>query len=173
MANFDVSYAWIMTSEDPTYHYAMVPDPPPGAHAISGINSHSFPSEFAAINAVPQADRGPAVRNFYQTKFWNQWYAALATDDLAKRVFDEAVNGGPGTAVFMLQRAVNTLLPEDAQINVDGGWGSNTVGAANYCDQPTLVANFITARITHYKAIASGNPTLASDLPEWIARAER
>lgn len=171
MSDFPTCFDWMMDNEDPQREYETVPDAPPGAFSISGINSHAFPAQFEAINAIPQAQRGPSIQSFYLTEFWNQWFQQLATNDVAKRVFDEAVNGGAETAVRILQVAINTLITEP--IAIDGGWGSNTVAAANGCDQASLTKSFIAVRCAHYRSIAAANPNLAKYLPEWLERAEK
>ena len=166
MANFQVSYSWMMDNEDAPRAYSTVPDV--GGQAISGINSASYPEEFSTINALPQSERGPAVEQFYQTHFWNQWYAQIASDEVAKRVFDSAVNMGPATAVKLLQEAVDAL---GGSLTVDGGWGPMTVIAVNACDAGTLVSEFKAQRCSHYQAIVAKNPASQRYLSAWMARA--
>ena len=125
----------------------------------------STPAQFARIALIPQSQRGPFIQNFYQIEFWNKWLAQIVSDEVAKRVFDEAVNAGQGTAVKILQTALNT--------EVDELWGPNTVAAANAAQESSLVSGFIAARIQHYKDIAKDNPAEAKYLPSWIARAEK
>jgi lysozyme family protein len=115
MADWDTAYNWMMDNEDSTRACAQVPDSPPGAFAISGINSASYPAEFAAIAAAPQAEREPLVQQFYENKFWNQWYAQVISDDVGKRVFDFAVNGGSVASVRCLQQAVNAVAAPGAR----------------------------------------------------------
>ena len=62
MADFLISYEWMLNNEDAAHSYAVVPDAPPGAHAISGINSSAFPSQFETIAALPQNQRGPPYK---------------------------------------------------------------------------------------------------------------
>jgi lysozyme family protein len=162
----------MLSNEDPAHAYAVVPDAPPGAHAISGINSAAFPSQFEAIEALQQNQRGPAVQNFYQTQFWNKWFAQLVSDEVAKRVFDASVNMGPGTAVNLLQQAVNDSSPATV-LNEDGQWGPKTVGAANACDPVALVTAFKGARAFHYECIVKANPADEKYLAGWLARAEK
>lgn len=173
MADFLVSYNWMMDNEDRARQYKTVPDPPPGSFAISGINSAAYPNQFAVINALAQSARGSEVQNFYQTQFWNQWFNQLLSDDVAKRVFDEAVNAGPGTAVKVLQQAVNQIVT--TPIAVDGGWGPNTLAAVNGCVAVALVSQVQQARLAHYQAIVAANPSDAKYLgtqqnpgPWWI-----
>jgi lysozyme family protein len=172
VADFLISYEWMLNNEDAAHSYAVVPDAPPGAHAISGINSSSFPSQFEAIQAIPQNQRGPAVQNFYQTQFWSKWFQQLTSDEVAKRVFDASVNMGGGTAVHLLQQAVNDSSPATV-LNEDGLWGPKTVGAVNACDPVTLVAAFKSARAFHYECIVKANPQDEKYLAGWIARAEK
>lgn len=162
MADFLTAYNWMMDNEDRGRQYKMVPDAPPGAFAISGINSVAYPSQFAAINTIPQPQRGSAVQSFYQTEFWNTWFTQLLSDDVAKRVFDSAVNMGPGTAVKLLQQAINQIVT--TPIAVDGGWGPATVGAANGCVAVALVGQFQQSRLAHYQAIVAKNPAASQYL---------
>lgn len=173
MASFEIAYNWTMDNEDRGRQYKTVPDAPPGAQAISGINSAAYPNQFAVINALAQTERGPEIQEFYQTQFWNQWFSQLLSDDVAKRVFDSAVNMGPGTAVKILQEAINVF--KTPPLDVDGGWGPNTVAGANSVLSSALVPAFQQERLEHYKAIVAANPSDAKYLgtkqlpgPWWI-----
>ena len=185
MSSFDVAFQFLMDNEDAARAYAEVPDAPPGAHAISGINSAKWPFEYKIIANIPQGnpDRATLVEAFYRQYFWENtpnggsWYAQLTSDEVAKRVFDAAVNAGSVAAVKCLQEAVNFdceyhMCPH-AQILVDGCWGPVTVEAANNCDPVDLVSAFQQARIAHYKALVAANPADAVYLAAWAARAER
>lgn len=178
MADPSVCIAFVLQNEDRPLLHATVPDLPgqwvtqngvrtwSGAHAISGINSAAFPAQYAAIAAIPQAERGPAVENFYQIEEWSVWYAQLATDEAAERILDMAVNSGEGHAVKTAQQAVNSL--GGPQIAVDGCWGPNTVGAINACDQDAFVVAFRAAHVAHLEEFDADNPAL----PQLIARAQ-
>jgi len=175
MANFLTAFQWMIQNEDSQQACTIVPDATPAGatgpcYAISGINSGSWPSEYASIAALPQGSRLPAVRDFYQAHFWNNWFAQLVSDDLAQRVFDFSVNGGAGAAVQTLQKAVNAL---GGSVKVDGGWGPLTLAAVNAADQTALLQAFIAARVAHYKAIVAANPSDGQFLSAWIARAQR
>jgi lysozyme family protein len=144
----------MMDNEDRQRACKTVPDPTasdPNAQAISGINSAAYPGQFAAIEALPQTQRGPAVEQFYRMTFWNKWFDQLTSDDIAKRVLDAAVNMGPVTAVKILQQAVGSVI--------DGTWGPNTVAAVNADDN--AVPEFQIARLAHYQQIVQNNPAEA------------
>jgi lysozyme family protein len=128
-----------------------------------------WPQQYATIAALPQDARLTAVQDFYQQSYWNNWYAQLVSDELAKRVFDFGVNGGSGTAVQTLQKAVNAL---GGSLTVDGGWGPMTLAAVNAADQAALVQAFIAARVAHYMAIVAGNPVDQKYLKGWLMRAQ-
>lgn len=165
MADFKTAFAWMMDNEDPHGLCAIIPDAPPGAHAISGINSAAFPSDFAAIAAIDQLNRAPSIQRFYQLHFWNRWFDQLDSDEVAKRVFDAAVNMGARTAVKLLQGAIGGSLP------VDGTWGPNTVAAANSMASDALVIAFKAERVQHYADIVEANPGYEKYLREWTERA--
>jgi type VI secretion system secreted protein VgrG len=174
MADFTVAFQWAMQFEDPLMGCAQVPDAAPAGavgpcYAISGINSGAWPTQFASIAALAQGTRSSAVESFYQAEFWNNWFAQMVSDDVAKRVFDFGVNAGSGTSVKTLQQAVNAL---GAKVTVDGGWGPLTLAAANAASSAALVHAFIAARVAHYQAIAAANPADAVYLKGWLKRAQ-
>jgi len=171
MADFKTCFDFMIQNEDPTLACEIVPDIPPGAHAISGINSAAYPADYAAIAALPQDQRLPAVTAFYQNNFWNKWIQVLTSNEVAMRVLDAAVNMGPGTAVKLLQTAVNAIYCPPQCIQVDGGWGPVTITAANGCEETELVEAFKNAREQHYRDIVAAKPEDAPYLPKWLARA--
>jgi hypothetical protein len=181
MASFEISYKWMQSQEDSQNEHAIVEDAAPKnytgplpCHAISGINSGAWPADYAAIAALPQDQRGPAVEAFYRARFWNRWYEQLGSDEVAKRVYDMAVNGGTGAAVEILQEASNDLrVYAGSQIAEDGRWGPRTLGAVNSCDQSALVGAFQQARVAYYQSVAAANPDKAKYLAGWTARALR
>lgn len=181
MASFDIAYDWMMDNEDAARKCASVPDPVAvrlddspeiqqakrTARAISGINSFSFPTDFAAIVAIDQASREPAVKRFYQLHFWNTYFEQLSSDEVAKRIFDEAVNAGSGTAVRLAQSAVGPSATKD------GVWGPITLAGINAAAPDAFVAAYKRARVLLYETIALKNPALAGNLEGWKARANK
>ena len=174
MASFDVCYDFMMDNEDPKREYAIVPDV--GGSAIAGVNSKDWPIQFQKIARLPADQRGPLVAIFYQQEFWNAWYAQLTSDEVAKRVFDAAVNCGPRTAIEILQRTINQIAlkmaaPGNHLLIVDEGWGPHTVESANALDPAGLVPAFCAERALHYQAIVAKNPADAKYLQAWLERA--
>lgn len=171
MSQFQPALDFVLDNEDRHRQYANVPDAPPGAHAVSGINSAAYPKQYADIVALPQSQRGQAVGNFYLTEFWNPLGAAgLNSQNLANRVLDQAVNGGLKTGGMLLQIAANTC---GASLVVDGNIGPNTIKVANGIDPCVLTAAFKSARINRYKSIVERNPADQKYLAQWLARASQ
>jgi lysozyme family protein len=162
MSDFATSLAWVLNFEDPMHQYATVPDAPPGAFAIAGVNSAAWPKDFATINALVPEWRAGAVAQFYREEFWNQWLEQIISDDVAKRVFDASVNMGSRVAVRLLQQSAGCA--------VDGEWGPITVETVN-ASPVMLVDNFIVNRCQHYRDIVAKNPADQKYLTGWLARA--
>ena len=171
MSTFAPALDFVLDNEDRERKYALVPDAPPGAHAISGINSAAYPEQFAQIAATPQAQRGPAIANFYLTEFWNPLgVSGINSQDVANRVLDQAVNGGLKSGGTLLQIAADAC---GSSLVIDGSIGPNTIKVINALDPAALLKAFQTARINHYKAIAAHNPADQKYLSEWLARASQ
>ena len=171
MSDFLPAYNFMMDNEDGARAYKQVPDV--GGSAISGINSHDYPTEFAAIAAIPQSERGLEVEKFYRASFWNKWFEQLPSQDLANRVFDASVNMGPGTAVRLLQEAVNNFRKVLPSITVDGAWGPITIDVVNNCWTEKFVISFQQVRAAYYLRIVDADPSKARYLHAWLARASK
>jgi lysozyme family protein len=178
MADFSTALAWTLEFEDPRHEYAKVPDDPPGAFAIAGVNSAAWPSEFEIIEQTPQAERAGPVAAFYQDEFWSQWLAQITSDEVTKRVFDAGVNMGKTVAAKLFQTAINEALTDPIRTppvpltGVDGVLGPQTVAAANQCVPAVLVQWFESVRCDHYEDIAAQDPTKGKYLAGWLTRAQ-
>lgn len=171
MSQFTPALNFVLDNEDFHRKYANVPDAPPGAYAISGINSSAYPEQYARIAAAPQAQRSPLIGDFYLTEFWTPLGAAGLNDqDTANRVLDQAVNGGLKTGGLLLQIAANAC---GASLVVDGSIGAHTLDVVNSLDSGKLLSAFKAARVNHYRAIAAHNPDDLKYLPEWLSRASK
>jgi lysozyme family protein len=168
VSEFSPALDYLLGWEDPKREYADVPDNK--GRVIAGINSLGYPDVYARIAAMAQADRAPAVANFYQQVFWNPlMLGQLDSQDVANRMLDMAVNSNTREAVLLLQRAVGDLQPG---IGVDGVMGPKTLLAANTCDAAQLLAAYRARRVGFYQQVASVHPEDAPYLPEWTRRAE-
>ena len=188
MAQFLPAYNYMMDSEDRLRKYLPVADPvrvKPGdppvvaaakqtAQAISGINSYTWPADFERILSCGPAARAYAVQQFYQSKYWTPLLLAQMNDQtVANCMLDDGVNQGDGTAVKLLQAAVNVVWtantsgPGPLYLDEDGAMGPLTVAGVNSCAAASLLLAFEMRRIADYERI--GGPDVAA----WVARAKR
>lgn len=171
MSQFQPALSFVLDNEDRLREYEAVPDAPVGAHAISGINSAAYPEQYAKVAAIPQSERGPAVSDFYESEFWNPLGAAgIASQDLANRVLDQAVNGGLKTGGMLLQTAANAC---GATLLIDGSIGPNTLSVVNSLDPDKLLVAFKQARVNHYNRVAARSVELRQYLKNWLTRASK
>jgi predicted peptidoglycan binding protein len=167
-ASYDVAFEWLMDSEDPARDCRAIEDAPPGAMAISGINSYMFPTTFHRLLAFPPSKRMPEVSRFYRGYFWEpSLLPQFESDEIAKRFFDASVNMGSQTATKLLQTALGGSLV------VDGVMGMDTLQAVNAELPGVIVRAFQDARAQHYRDIVEGNPADEKYLEGWLRRAER
>ncbi len=157
MADFLTCHEWTMGFEDPEHSYEPVPDVCPAGctqtrcWALAGINSGEFPVDYQYILSFPLKNRGSYVEAFYRAKFWDSYLEDLASNEIAKRVYDSGVNQGPGNAARFLQRAINEVAQKQ-MVDVDGVLGTLTVQNANMMDIDGLVVAFKQFRLEGYMA---------------------
>lgn len=175
LAQFPPALTYLLTWEDPAHLYAAVLDNN-GGEVISGVNSKSWPSDFALINSIAQPERGPAVANFYLARYWNPLLlGGLLSQDIANRVLAGAVNMGDQPDVKVLQEAINVL--HRGSVEEDGVMGPLTIAAANEADPEALLAALRTQLLARYQAIVAANPAdqkylgTAADPGPWWRRA--
>lgn len=171
MSQFPEALAYLLKFEDSRLTYATTSDN--RGQVIAGVNSAAFPQQFAFINSLPIDQRAQAVAGFYLSEFWKPLHlGGIESQDVANRVLDAAVNMGPGTAVKLLQSAVNRLFTSQAQsIAEDGRMGPLTLGAVNSRDADEVLAAFRAERSDYYRDLVAKNPDSAPYLKGWLARA--
>jgi lysozyme family protein len=168
VSQFQPGLSFLLNNEDPKHQYAAVPDI--GGFAIAGINSASWPSDYAKIAALPQSQRTQAVSDFYQFNFWNKMQiGGLVSQDVANRVLDMGVNAGAITGIKILQKALWAL--GCSGIIIDGILGTITIEAANSFDSDRLLASFRQTRLAYYQKIVDNNPQDQKYFTGWEARA--
>lgn len=109
-----------------------------------------------------------AVHDFYRSKFWNPLYENIASQSVATKIFDEAINLGV-EAVQCLQQA---LVACGYPIQIDGKFGGGTLNAVNTVGQKELMPRFVDALSGHYIAEAKKNPKKKTFLAGWLNRAK-
>lgn len=108
------------------------------------------------------------VKEFY-LQYWNQAKAGLLNSQtLANIYFDHAVNGGPGGAVLLLQKALNSI---GHALKVDGGFGEKTLAAVNGSNSAQLHDAFKVQRELHYRKLADNGDD--EFIKGWLSRLSR
>lgn len=99
---------------------------------------------------------------YYIEHYWKPLYSQIADQAIANKLFDMGVLFGVGTAVKMLQMAVD--------LNVDGVFGPNTLARVNASNDFLTLQDFKANLHTHAQSVATANPEEARFLPDWQRR---
>ena len=106
------------------------------------------------------------AKEIYKRDYWDKNKVDDVPDDLKHIFFDMCVNQGRGTAVKVLQRAING---KGGKIAVDGGFGPGTKGAlAKYKPSVERVRCY---RLKHYYDLVNKKPEQEKFLFGWYRRA--
>ena len=106
----------------------------------------------------------------YRWCFWDPILCDELAPPVDHMVFDQAVNAGPGSAVKLLQRAIN--LRSVRPVAVDGRLGPKTLAAANAL-APLLVEPFRKVTRDRYDQIVKVQPSQRVFLAGWMNRADK
>lgn len=110
------------------------------------------------------------VETIYAAGYWKPiGLDAIKDQTVATKIFDLAVNAGPGVASARAQRACQAC---GKQVAVDGWIGPKTLEAINSCDPKDFVAAFKEQQRDHYLDIVAHDTTQLRFLYTWIRRAE-
>jgi lysozyme family protein len=113
--------------------------------------------------------REQAVDVFYR-EWWEKYdYGSLGSQLVAEKVFDLAVNMGPGQGHRILQRALRAA--GGVQLLEDGALGPKTWAAARACDPWALRVALRSEAAGFYRLLAAQKPSLAVFLTGWLRRA--
>lgn len=165
MANFLQAYKYMIHNEG-GYKLHTV-DGDRGGMTYAGIarNFHPNWAGWFAIDrgAIPDTE---LVRQFYLSRFWMPIQGDnIANQQVARNVFDFAVNAGVATAVRLVQNVVGT--------NPDGRMGPLTLAALNAMDAEKFVLTYALAKIARYRDIVTRNMSQQKFLLGWINRTLR
>jgi lysozyme family protein len=103
------------------------------------------------------------VERLYSTFFWAAVHGDSFQQVVASKLFDAAVNMGPGQAIKLAQRAVGA--------DVDGFLGPKTWRAINDSSPRLFLANFVLQQNAFYSAVVKARPAAVEFLDGWTVRA--
>lgn len=103
----------------------------------------------------------------FETYFWSPFYGKLNSQIIATKVFDDAVNQGPGVSVKTLQQA---LCAVGSIVTVDGTIGSATVAAANAVPDNLLLPWFRLHQYITYDLYINANPAQREKFRDGLAK---
>lgn len=115
---------------------------------------------------VPDCVKKLTIRNaeeIYRSAYWR--FDGIKNDAIATKLFDMAVNFGPGTAVQMVQKIIG--------VAVDGKIGPQTNDAINSIDPLILLESLVISCRERYSSIIANDPTQIKFRDGWMKRARR
>ena len=102
------------------------------------------------------------LRTIYRDEYWTAAHCDDLPDQLAKCVFDAAVNHGPQRAIKLLQTAVGA--------GADGRFGPMTRAAVDTSLEQQAITNYLDARADFYTEIIERDPTQVRFAHGWDNR---
>lgn len=125
-----------------------------------GITAQDMPNlDAAGMQALTPEE----ATEFYQDRYWKQYYSQIDDQELAEKLFDMGVLFGVGTAVKLLQISLSNSIT----VVSDGVFGPNTLAATN--DHGDVAAYRIVL-LNHCMGVVNRNPDEAENLHGWTTR---
>jgi lysozyme family protein len=145
----------------------------PGGLTNRGVTQARY-DQYRKEKGLPKRSVANMTEQEMQEIYWKYYWIPVRGDEfaypLALAVFDAGVNMGPVTAVKLLQRAINDLLPSNKWIDVDGELGQQTLSAAKSLPARILALKLCDRREERYRAIVRAKPKLGKFLRGWLNR---
>ena len=139
---------------------------------LKSINENFFEGETINSDYVKSLTKGQAIE-IYRRFWWDKYhYEAINDLDIAKKIFDTAVNMGPGGAHIIAQKTLNFL---DIPVVIDGILGPKTLYALNKVSiegrKESYLRAFRTLQKNYYLLLIERNKNLYKFRRGWISRA--
>lgn len=135
-----------------------------GGATYAGIARNRWPN-WPGWSYLDAGDTPPAemVRGFYHSNFWTPLrLEEVQSQDVARTLFDFAVNAGTGTAAKLAQIVVGTTP--------DGKMGPKTLAALNNYDADLFLARYALAKLARYEQIITRDSSQRGFLLGWVRR---
>lgn len=151
---------------------------------LGGVTNYGISLRFLqSINIAATADTIKnlsieAAEEIYFEHFWlANNYDAIASQAVAEKVFDTAVNMGSRVANRFLQRALNILIFNGIPLKEDGVIGAGTISTVNALYGEDVDGNILKIysllQKEHYGKIVINRPHQRVFLGGWFKRADR
>lgn len=109
------------------------------------------------------------AKRVYKRLFWDRYgYENIDDQRCATKVFDAAVNCGPGNGHRQAQRA---CMLAGKPVVVDGLLGPRTVATINSLDPQVYLKCMAQAMADYYRGLVANNPSQQCWLSNWLRRA--
>jgi lysozyme family protein len=135
-----------------------------GGMTYAGISRNNWPN-WPGWSYLDSGDTPPAemVRGFYRSNFWTPLrLEEVQSQDMARTLFDFAVNAGTSTAAKLAQIVIGTTP--------DGKVGPKTLAALNNYDADLFMARYALAKIARYEQIVTKDRSQGKFLLGWVRR---
>lgn len=163
MATFAVAIEYVLANEG---GFSDVADDP-GRETKYGISKTRYPDE-----DIPNLKRSRAIELFKRDYWDGHGLDQLASQAIANKLLDMAVNVGPTVATRLLQRALNYLVPKPHEVRLDGVLGPNTLALANRQDTELLRLVLSAYHALHYITLVESPDTRFESFSKgWLRRA--
>lgn len=136
----------------------------PGGETKFGISKKSYPDL-----DIEHLSRDEAIEIYHRDWWVKYGYCELRDEALAAKVFDFAINMGPGVAHTHLQLAV--MCSSLMTVRIDGVFGPKTIKACNEHPVPTLLLATLKLKVIRYYADLGVDSGRVKYLRGWIYRA--
>ena len=158
----------------------------PGGETWQGITRRDHPTwpgwqlvdQARATGTLSRLAADPRMRDLVAALYRSLYWDAIGLDRIASgavaaKLFDLAVNVGPGKAATLLQRAINYILPVPQEVIEDGSLGRCTVLAANAIRPDLLLMALAGEQYLHYRGLVESEKTTRFEVfaGGWLRRA--
>lgn len=165
MADFSAAFESMIRNEGGYRLHTVAGDR--GGMTYAGIARNAWPnwSGWRDIDHGEIPDTA-LVREFYKVNFWDRVRGDdIADQQIARTVFDFAVNAGTGTAIKLAQIVVG--------VTPDGAIGPKSMAALNAMDGDKFKLAYALAKVARYRDIVARDRSQSKFLLGWINRTLR
>jgi lysozyme family protein len=169
MANFETALTLVLRHEDAKLSGIVTEDS--GGRTRFGIAERFHPQLGNAFYCGTKDTALEIASEIYRRDYWDAIQGEeIASQQVASKLLDMAVNMGMRQAAVLCQRAVNAVIA--TRIVEDGAIGGRTILAINSCEPQSLIDHLREASAGFYRHIANVRPDAAQYLRGWLARAQ-